>query len=170
MCGIKVELDPNNSQVTMFRKSCGAARYAFNYALDKKKQAFEKKEPIPSNIDLHRELNKIKGTAELPWAYEVSKCCFQNGLRNCDKAFKNFFNRCKKKVKGNKGFPKFKSKRSSLQSFSLDGSISASESHIKLPRIGRIKFKENGRLNNLKIKSATVSFVGGKWFVSCLVE
>lgn len=72
LCGIKVELDPNNSQVTLFRKSCGAARYAFNYALAKKKEAFDKKEKIPSNITLHKELNKIKGTPELPWAYEVN--------------------------------------------------------------------------------------------------
>lgn len=44
--GYKVELDPNKRQMTLFRKHFGAARWAFNYALEKKKKAFDKKEKI----------------------------------------------------------------------------------------------------------------------------
>lgn len=170
--GYKVELDPNNCQMTLFRKHFGAARWAFNFALQKKKEAFDKKEKIPNNIELHRELNKLKGTDVLPWAYDVSKVAFQSGLINCDRAFQNFFNRCKKKVKGKKGFPKFKSKKNETQSFKLDGSIYLTdESHIKLPRIGKVKLKESGYIPiDAEIKSVTISRKGGKWFVSCLVE
>ena len=80
----KTRLNPNNSQITKMRMNCGASRFGFNYALAIKKAAFDKKEKIPTNIDLHRRLNKIKGTEELPWAYEVSKCSFQEALRDCD--------------------------------------------------------------------------------------
>jgi putative transposase len=69
----KTELNPNNKQVTKMKMNCGAARWAFNFALNKKKEAFNKKEKIPNNIELHRELNKLKGTDELAWGYEVSK-------------------------------------------------------------------------------------------------
>jgi len=132
----------------------------------------KKKEKIPNNIDLHRELNKLKGKDVLPWAFEVSKCSFQNGLINCDIAFKNFFARCKKKVKGKKGFPKFKSKKNDKQSFKLDGSIYIlDKNHIKLPRIGEVKLKESGYIPlDAEIKSVTVSSKAGKWFISCLIE
>lgn len=170
--GYKVELDPNKRQMTLFRKHIGASRWAFNWALQKKKEAFDKKEKIPNNIELHRELNRLKGTDALPWAYEVSKVAFQSGLINCDKAFQNFFNRCKKKVRGKKGFPKFKSKKNETQSFKLDGAIYLTDaSHIKLPRIGKIKLKERDYIPiDAEIKSVTVSRKNGRWFMSCLVE
>lgn len=170
--GYKVELEPNNCQKTMFRKHFGAARWAFNFALTKKKEAFDKKEKIPNNIKLHRDLNKLKGTEVLPWAYDVSKVAFQSGLINCDRSFQNFFNRCKKKIKGKKGFPKFKSKKNEIQSFKLDGSIYLiDKKHIKLPRIGKVKLKETGYIPiDAEIKSVTISYKSGKWFASCLLE
>ncbi len=168
----KVELDPNNKQITQFRKNCGAARYAFNFALQKKKEAFESEEKIktPNSIELSRELNKLKGTDELPWAYDVSKCSFQEGLRDCDKAFQNFFRRCKQ-GKGPKGFPRWKSKRNDKQSFRLAGTIKVLGDRIQLPRLGKIKLKEVGYLpEKSRILSATVSSKAGKWFVSILVK
>lgn len=152
--------------------NAGASRWSYNWALAKKKEAFEKKEKIPNNIELHRELNKLKRTDILPWAFEVSKVSFQSGLINCDRAFQNFFTRCKKKVKGKKGFPKFKSKKNSTQSFKLDGSIYLTDkNHIKLPRIGEVKIKESDYIPvDAEIKSVTVSNKAGKWFVSCLIE
>ena len=170
--GYKVELTPNKCQMTLFRKHFGASRFAFNYALSKKKEAFDKKEKIPNNIELHRELNKIKGTDELPWAYDCSKTAFQSGLINCDRAFQNFFSKCKKKIKGKKGFPKFKSKKNEIQSFKLDGSIwLVDDNHIKLPRIGKIKLKESGYIPlDADIKSVTITSKSGKFFIACLVE
>lgn len=167
----KVQLNPNNRQITLMKMNCGAARWAFNYALNIKKDAFDKKEKIPNNIALHRELNKIKGTEELSWAYEVSKCSFQEALRDCDKAFDNFFRRCKQKVKGTKGFPKFKSKKNEKQSFRLTGSIKVLDGYVQLPRIGKVKLFETDYLpTDTKILSATISKRADKWFVSLQVE
>ena len=169
--GFKVELDVNNAQRTLLLQHVGCARFAYNWALAKKKEAFEKKEKIPNAIELHRELNKLKQT-EFGWMYNSSKTAPQSALINCDLAFKNFFARCKKKVKGKKGFPKFKSKKNEKQSFKLDGSIYIlDKNHIKLPRIGEVKLKESGYIPlDAEIKSVTVSSKAGKWFVSCLIE
>ena len=167
----KTELDPNNVQITKMKMNCGAARWGFNFALNKKKKAFDKKEKIPNNIELHRELNKLKGTDALAWGYEVSKCSFQEALRDCDKAFDNFFRRCKQKKKGKKGFPKFKSKKNNKQSFRLTGSIHVLNGFIQLPRLGKIKLFEKDYLpKDVKILSATISTKAGKWFVSIQVE
>jgi putative transposase len=168
--GYKTEIQPNNKQKTLLFKNVGAARYAFNWALNIKKQAFDKKEKIPNYIELSCKLNKLK-KEELPWMYEVSKCSPQEALRNCDNAFNEFFRRCKQKKKGKKGFPKFKSKKNGQGSFRLTGAIKVTNAHIQLPRLGKLKLKEFGYLpNDKKILNASVSEKAGKWFVSILIE
>ena len=168
----KTQIAPNKVQTTKIRMNFGASRFAFNYAIQKKKEAFEAKEKYPNNIELHRELNKIKGTDLLSWGYTegISKCSFQEGLRDCDKAFSNFFRRCKQ-GKGKKGFPKFKSKKNDKQSFRLTGTIRVLDGYIQLPRIGKIKlFESNYITKDTKILSATVSHKAGKYFVAVQVE
>ena len=161
----KVQLDVNNKQQTLLLQHIGCARWAYNWALAKKKESFDKKEKIPNAIELHRELNKLK-QSEVPWMYQSSKTSPQNALRDCDKAFSNFLARCKKKVKGKKGFPKFKSKKNEKQSFRLTGSIKILDKHIQLPRLGKIRMMESGYIPaDCKILFATVSKRAGKLFV-----
>lgn len=166
----RTELSLNNKQVSLLLQHVGCARWAFNWGLSKKKEAFEKKEKIPTAIDLHKELNKLKKT-EIPWMYNSSKAAPQESLRNLDKSFQNFFREIKK---GNKkqGFPKFKSKRNEVQSFRLTGAIKILDSgYIQLPRLGKLKLHEKGYLpKDVKILSATVSRRVGKWFVSIQAE
>ena len=110
---------------------------------------------------------------EFPWLYEVSKCSPQEALRDLDKAYAGFFRKCKSKKSGEKpGFPRFKSKHDSKQSFRLTGSIKVlDENHIQLPRLGKLKVKEKGYLpSEVKILSATVSCVADRWFVSLQVQ
>ncbi len=92
--GYKTELDLNNKQRTACLQHAGAARYAYNWALVKKQEAYKKGQKVPTAIDLHRELNKLKKT-ELSWMYSVSKCAPQEALRHVDKAYDNFFRRVK---------------------------------------------------------------------------
>lgn len=165
----KTQLDPNNKQKTLFAQHAGCARWAFNWALSKKKEAFDKKERIPSWIDLSKELNRLK-KSELNWMYLSSKVAPLEALRNCETAFKSFFQRCKDKRFKKKGFPKFKSKKGS-QSFCVMGHIHVDDHQIKLPRIGWVKLHQAGYLpTNSKILSATISQRAGKWFVSLNVE
>jgi len=103
----KVELDPTNVQITNMKKNIGAARFAYNWGLKKKIEAYEQKIKTPSAIDLHKELNVLKKT-DISWAYECSKCSFQEALRDLDNAYKKFFSNCKKSKSGKKGFPNFK--------------------------------------------------------------
>jgi putative transposase len=70
------------------------------------------------------------------------------------------------------GFPRFKSKKNSLGSFRLTGSIHVFEKAIQLSRLGVLRLKERGYLlvDGVKVLSATVSEQGGRWFVSVQVE
>src|SRR5438876_7558215 len=111
--GYKTELDLNNKQRTACLQHAGTARYAFNWGLARKIEAYKAGLKVPTAIDLHRELNKLKKT-DFQWMYSVSKCAPQEALRHVDKAYDNFFRKVKRKsqgkYKGKLGFPKFKKK------------------------------------------------------------
>lgn len=55
----KTEIKVNNKQNSLLLQHLGCARWAFNWALSKKKGALDRKEKIPNAIELHRELNKL---------------------------------------------------------------------------------------------------------------
>ena len=171
MKAFKTELDPNNVQTTALRQHCGAGRWAYNWGLERIKQAIEAGTKWPSAIDLHRELNAIKGTDALPWAYEVSKCAFQESLRNLETAVKNWRSSKKGERKGAKvGFPKRKTKKRGLGSCRFTGTIKVLDGQVQLPRIGPIRLKEHGYIPTGKYAQATVTERAGHWFVSVTAE
>jgi putative transposase len=171
----KTELDLNDRQTTACKRHAGAARYAYNWGLARKQDAYKATGKSPSAIDLHRELNALKKTA-LPWMYQVSKCAPQEALRNLDTAFAHFFRRCQRKqegkLTGKLGFPRRKTKKQGLGSFRLTGSIVVFPDAIQLPRLGRLRLKERGYLPvaGVKILAATVSEQAAHWYVSLQVE
>ncbi|HEY1388024.1 MAG TPA: RNA-guided endonuclease TnpB family protein [Ktedonobacterales bacterium] len=177
----KAELDLNNAQVTACKQHTGAARWAYNWGLRRKQEAYKQTGMMPTAIDLHWELNALKKT-EVPWMYEVSKCAPQEALRNLDAAFVQFFRRGQQNKTGTLsgasakpvklGYPKPKAKKQGLGGFRLTGSIVVFTCAIQLPRLGRLRVKEHGYLpiSGVKILSATVREHGGHWYVSLQVE
>src|SRR5690349_13962142 len=171
----KTELDLNDRQITACKRHAGAARYAYNWGLARKQEAYRATGKSPSAIDLHRELNALKQT-DVPWMYQVSKCAPQEALRNLDNAFAHFFRRCQLKqqgkLHGTLGYPTRKSKKHGPGGFRLTGAIVVFPGVIQLPRLGRLRLKERGYLptGGVKVLSATVSEQAGHWYVSLLVE
>ncbi|HKB47379.1 MAG TPA: transposase, partial [Ktedonobacterales bacterium] len=122
----KTEVALNDKQTTACKRHAGAARFAYNWGLARKQEAYAATGKSPSAIDLHRELNALKQT-DVPWMYEVSKCAPQEALRNLDNAFAHFFRRCtlkrQGKLKGKLGYPQRKTKKQGAGSFRLTGAI-----------------------------------------------
>ncbi len=154
--GFKTKLDLNNKQKTMMAKHAGVARHAYNWGLQICFEALEKKEKIPSSIDLHKLLVANVKTVNA-WYYEVSKCAPQEALRNLATAFTNWWKHkhCKK--------PRFK-KKGHRDSFYLEGSIKITSNKIKLPVIGWVKMYE--RLPSCQVKNVTISQKAGDWYIS----
>ena len=151
----KTELAPNNEQVTTCRKHAGAARYAYNWGLQRKQEVYRTTAKSLSAIDLHRELNALK-KSEAPWMYEVSKCAPQEALRNLDTALAHFLRRCKLKrlgtLHGKVGYPRLKTKKRGLGSFRLTGSITVFPNAIQWPRLGLVRRKERNYLPSSGVK------------------
>lgn len=166
----KVELVPNNKQKTYLEKSFGCARFAYNWGLNQRIELYRDSKKRISFIEQQNNLSRLK-KSQFSWMYEISKCAPQNALRDLDKAFKNFFRGIKQKKK--MGFPKFKSKHSSKQSFYIQSpNFKITEIHIKLPKISVIRFKEKNYipLTNIKYNSVIISKEAGKYFASVQCE
>jgi putative transposase len=151
-------------------QAAGNARWAWNWGLAKKQEAYKATGKTPSAIDLHRELNLLKKKpiedGGVPWMYEASKCAPQEALRDLDQAFKRFFDRVKKGEKP--GYPKFKNKNRGIGGFRLTDHIIAREDSIKLPSLGRVRLMpgEKGYLPLGKHSQASITEDCGRWFVS----
>jgi putative transposase len=172
--GYKTELDLSNAQITACLKHAGAARFTYNWGLRRYQEEYEASRKTPNAMSLHKDLNALK-KCDFPWMYEVSKCAPQEALRNLEKAFQRFFENCKKKkagkLKGEVGYPKFKSKKNGIGSFRLTGALPIFEKHIHLPRLGKLRLKEARYLpTDAKVLNATVSEKAGRWYVSLQVE
>ena len=167
-----MELDPNNGQRGALASHAGAARFAWNWGLERCKAALEKGQKVPSGPELHREWNAWKRT-NAPWWIEVSKCAPQEAFRNLEKAFRAFFDsRSGKRAGPRVGFPRFKKKFRSRDSFRLTGVIKVRGRHVQLPRLGKLKTKEPTRKllqrredGRCRILSATVSRQADRWYV-----
>lgn len=160
----KVELDPNNKQITFFKKCCGAVRFAYNWGL--RWRMDERLLGCKSLTlgELDAKLNELKKT-DYEWLKEIPSASHQNALNNLANAFKRFFG-------GIGNFPRFKNKRFGVGSFKVTECIHVKIGGIKLPKIGWVGLKEKEYVpgRNVKINFATVSEHSGKWFVSVQVK
>jgi putative transposase len=165
----KTELDPTTGQIALLCKHVGVARFVYNWALERRIKEYKETGKTSSEYEQHKQLNALKKT-EFPWMYETSKSAAQHALKNLDAAYKNFFRNLKQGK--NPGFPKFKSKKTSGESFFLEYPIRVFENKIQLPRIGKVRLKEKNYIptSGVKIISATVSKRAGRWFVSVQME
>lgn len=156
----KIRLSTNKTQDDYFRRSCGCARHAYNWALGRTKDILDQGGK-PNDSELKKEFNRIKAE-EFPWQLEVTKCAAESALANLRKAKQGFF---KKKAK----FPTFH-KKGRNESFTIDNTkFRVAGNRIRIPKLGWVKMREELRFEG-KLMSATVSCVAGRWFVSIAVE
>lgn len=156
----KIELKINNKQATYFARAAGAARKAYNWALNEWERQY-KEGGKPTEVALRRQLNSIK-RIEFPWMLEVTKNAPQMAIIQLGEAFKNFFAK-------RANYPTFRRKwiddRFTLSNdqFKINGLC------IRIPHLGWVRMRESLRYVG-KILSATISRCANKWFVSITVE
>lgn len=164
----KTELDPNDKQRTAFVRSCGAARFCYNWGLAAMIAAHAEGRKT-SVLAEKKRLNAIKRD-EFPWLCDIPYTVLESAFDNLKRAYDNFFRRVKQGEKP--GFPRFKSRKRGLGAFTLRGSLHIEASRVKLPVIGWVRLKERGYLptEGVRLLSLTISERGYRWFVSAQVE
>ena len=171
--GYKYRIYPSKEQKEQLAKTFGCVRFVYNNCLDKKIKLYKEEEKSLSKIDCNNYVNReLKGEKE--WLKEVDKFALTNAVYNMDTAYQNFFRETKKGNK-NQGYPKFKRKYSSRESYTTNFTnnnieVDFTESRIKLPKLKWIKAKLHRKFEG-KIKSATISRTSaGEYYVSILMQ
>ena len=166
--GIRVRLYPTEEQEVLFDKTFGCCRFVHNQTLADCKQSYEQTRHFPSKNE--RITNLVPLKEENEFLKEVDAKALQQSVRDLNSAFDNFF-----KNRSHFGFPKFKSKHSSKQSYRTPWdngrAIVLDNKHLKLPKLGRVKTKRFDmpdvyRIFNITVEKTTT----GKYYASICIE
>lgn len=150
----------------MLLRFAGARRFVFNRGLDQRQKAYEATGKSPSYFEQNKELTLLKETKETSWLKEIHSQVLQQGLKDLDRAFQNFFVRVRKGVKP--GFPKFK-KKGMNESFRFPQGVKVESSKAYLPKIGWVKFQKSRDIQG-EINETTILQEGADWYISFSCE
>ncbi|MGY0694625.1 IS200/IS605 family element RNA-guided endonuclease TnpB [Virgibacillus sp. FSP13] len=178
----KFRIYPNKRQETLINKTIGCSRFVYNYFVGKQKEKdmywyivleMVQNGQLPQNNwkDGFFSKNKsIKEVRELkkhyPFLKEVDSIALQKSVEIVNDAYTRYY-------KKQNNAPRFKSKKNPVQSYTtkyVNGNIDVLDKHIKLPKLGLVRFAKSrevcGRIINATIRRNP----SGKYFVSMLTE
>lgn len=134
----EIRLYPNKKQKQLINKTFGVCRFVYNNTITLKQKCY--KENL--NIDIHKKLIN-----ENVWIKEVEAKAVQQVERDCEKAYKNWFNSLSGKSKYKYNFPKFKKKhdKQSYRTLQMYHDITklcnVKLRQIIIPKIGNVIFR-----------------------------
>lgn len=170
----KTEINPTTEQKQKINRTIGVCRYIYNFYLAYNQEVYKTERRFVSGMDFSKWLNNefIPNNSEFHWIKDVSSKSVKQSIMNAETAFKNFF-------KGKSGFPRFKKKtKSDVKMYFVKTDarviIQCERHRIKIPTLGWVRLKEKGYIptnpNTYIIKSGSVSYKAGRYYVSVLVE
>ena len=170
---IRVQLLPNNKQNTKLFQFAGAARYAYNWALNKQMDNFREGHKIQTDNDLRKEFTILRHSEGNEWLQDVSNNVTKQAIKDLCIAYKNFFRKQKQSgyikyaskkiahynrigksltVYDMNGHPKFRSKKNGDFRFYQDNiKIQFTETHAKLESLAGSRRKNRQRLNWIRL-------------------
>ena len=169
-------LIPNNVQKTKMFQYAGASRFAYNWALAREKENYEKGGRFIPDTELRKEFTRLRNSDEYAWLLNVSNNVTKQAIKDACSAYKNFF-------KGLQRYPRFKAKKKSMPKFYQDNiKIQFRDTHVKFEgfsfsrkankqKLNWVKLAEHGRIpTDAKYRNPRVSFDGLNWWISVCVE
>lgn len=170
----KFRMDPTLEQKRLINQNLGSVRFIHNHFLEEKIKTYETYKRVVSPYMQMKSLRKLKD--EYPWLKEVDHCSLMTTIFNLDDTFKSM-------IKVGK-YPNYKSKYNK-ESYTTNSELKTwgnikyysvrlnlKDRIVILPRLKSVTIRGYKKLSSIngKIKSATVSKVANKFYVSLLVE
>ena len=161
---IKYRVYPSDEQAVMFVKTFGCCRKVYNLMLNDKLESYK-------TAGKFVYVTPAMYKKEYLYLKEVDSLALANVQLNLQKAFRNCFDKSRKKQNG---FPKFKSAKHSRKSYTTNnqkGTVAIiDDKYIKLPKIGKVKAVIHRQPEaDWTVKSVTVSQESdGKYYASIL--
>ena len=163
--GIKLRLYPNKKQTNQLWQMFGNSRFLWNQMLSMAKDRY-KNNPSSNFVGEYEMVYLLK---PLKQEYPFLRLSDSKGLQiinhNLALAFKSLF-------RHQGGYPHFKSRRISYQSYSGNSTCRVlAKRRMQLPKLGSIRTSKTGQILNTKIKRYTVSHdATGRYYLTLQVE
>ena len=160
--GVRFRIYPNKVQQKLIMQTFGCCRLIYNKALAMREEGYKQGEKVSYN-QTSAMLTSLK--QELEFLREADSIALQQSLRDLDRAYTNFFQKCAK-------YPKFKSKHDNYQSYrtiNQGNNVRIVGKYIKLPKLGYVKVRQSmpiGKINNVTIERTPT----GKYFTVLNVD
>ena len=173
---IKVQLSPNNKQLTKLFQYADCTRFAYNWAIAREQENYKQGNRFLSDNDLRKEFTQLKKQDDHKWLNKISNNVTKQAIKDACNSYKRFF-------KGLSKYPKFKRKKNSNQSFYQDTvKIKFTDTHVKVEgftmshkknkqKLNWIKLCEKGKIpTNCKCMNPRFIFDGLHWWLSVSIE
>ncbi|WP_373804616.1 IS200/IS605 family element RNA-guided endonuclease TnpB [Jeotgalibaca porci] len=162
----KFRLYPNIEQEILIAKTIGSSRFVYNHMLNAWNISYKETGKGLSYGKCSAMLPSMKKSEDTSWLKEVDSVALQSSIKDLAESFDRFF---KKQTQ----FPKFKSKKNPVQSYTTkntNNNLAIIGNKVKLPKLGLVSFSKSREVNG-RILSATIrKNASGKFFVSLLCE
>ncbi|WP_066292119.1 IS200/IS605 family element RNA-guided endonuclease TnpB [Bacillus sp. FJAT-29937] len=178
----KFRIYPNKKQIVLINKTIGCSRFVFNFFLGKQKEIdaywyiveeMEQNGQLPTNNWKGKYLNKYETVKSLPelkkhyeFLKEVDSIALQKSVENLADSYGRYYKRQNQQ-------PRFKSKKNPVQSYTTkhtNGNITVVDRHIKLPKLGNVRFAKSREVEGRIISATIRRNPSGKYFVSLATE
>ena len=169
----KTEINPTEEQKAKINKTIGICRYVYNFYLAYNKELHDNGQKFLTGKGFSIWLNNeyLTNNPEYMWIKEVSSKSVKKSIEDGCIAFTRFF-------KGQSKFPRFKKKgKSDVKMYFVKNNPKdcfCERHRINIPTLGWVRLKEKGYIPTTKdgyvIKSGTVSFKAGRYYVSVLID
>lgn len=173
---IKVQLSPNNKQLTKLFQYAGCSRFAYNWTISREQENYKQGNKFLQDGELRKEFTQLKKQKDYSWLNNISNNVAKQAIKDACNSYKRFF-------KGQSKYPKFKNKKNSKQSFYQDSvAIKFTDTHVKIEgfaisrkknkqKLNWIKLCEKGRIpTNCKYMNPRFTYDGLHWFVSVSID
>ena len=173
---IKVQLRPNNKQLTKLFQYAGCSRFAYNWTISREQENYKQGNKFLSDNELRKEFTQLKKQEDYKWLNNISNNVAKQAIKDACNSYRNFF-------KGQSKYPKFKSKKRSKPSFYQDNvKIKFTSTHVKIEgfsmnrkknkqKLNWIKLCEKGRIpTNCKYMNPRITYDGLHWWVSVSID
>lgn len=154
----KYRIYPTKKQAQQLDRQFGMCRFVYNYCLDLQTKEYQSTKTKLSKYDLQKRIAELKKEKE--WLREGMSQALCRETENLEKAYNNFF-------KKSANFPKFKSRKSDKQSFTIPQHFRLEVNKLHVPKLGKIKIVIHREIPSTKLTSLTISkTASGKYYAS----
>lgn len=157
---LRVRIYPNKTQQKKIDTIINCCRFVRNHMIERNRKAYDRRKEHLNYISMQNLLPVMK--KYLPWLAEADSQALKYACRQVDNAYQRFF---KKQC----GYPRFSSKRDSVQSYTTTNAkaIHYGTDRVKIPCVGSVRVRDNRDLpKNCKICYVTVTRDHGQYFAS----